>query len=179
MNSACVFNCNEATSMTQVNGSLEMIPLVDEKSMKTVMLFNENMRKHGVSRYMLFVLGSPTTPHGAAKKMVISPEIHVRKFIFGRKRCEKLTLISWINHKNQQLKVSRRHNQLESLVSTKVLSRPLRKYCLDLYSVHQIKRGAKFTETPFGSREKSTRPLRSRVGGKFLFPSKVGGNLGF
>ncbi|KAK8545595.1 hypothetical protein V6N12_026426 [Hibiscus sabdariffa] len=45
--SACVFNCNGATSMAQVNGSSEMVPLVDEKSVKTMMLFNESRRKLG------------------------------------------------------------------------------------------------------------------------------------
>ncbi|XVF30341.1 hypothetical protein REPUB_Repub16aG0048700 [Reevesia pubescens] len=41
-----VFNYNEATSRAQVNGSSEMVPLVEEKMMK-MMLFNESRRKLG------------------------------------------------------------------------------------------------------------------------------------
>ncbi|KAE8679044.1 putative N-terminal nucleophile aminohydrolases (Ntn hydrolases) superfamily protein [Hibiscus syriacus] len=45
--SAYVFNCNEATSTSQVNGSSEMVPLVDEKTVKMMTLFNESRRKLG------------------------------------------------------------------------------------------------------------------------------------
>ncbi|KAE8677333.1 putative N-terminal nucleophile aminohydrolases (Ntn hydrolases) superfamily protein [Hibiscus syriacus] len=45
--SAHVFNCNEATSMARVNGSSEMVPLVDEKAIKMMKLFNESRRKLG------------------------------------------------------------------------------------------------------------------------------------
>ncbi|XVF06952.1 hypothetical protein REPUB_Repub06bG0095600 [Reevesia pubescens] len=44
--SAYVFSYNEATSMSQVNGSSEMVPLVEEKMVK-MMLFNETRRKLG------------------------------------------------------------------------------------------------------------------------------------
>ncbi|KAE8706503.1 GDT1-like protein 3-like [Hibiscus syriacus] len=42
-----VFNCNEATSMAQVNGSSEMVPLVDREAIKMMKLFNESRRKLG------------------------------------------------------------------------------------------------------------------------------------
>ena len=41
--SAYFFNYNEATSMAQVNGSSEMVPLVKEKMVK-MMMFNETLR---------------------------------------------------------------------------------------------------------------------------------------
>ncbi|OMO72947.1 hypothetical protein COLO4_27388 [Corchorus olitorius] len=44
--SAFVFNSNEATSMAQVNGSSEMVPLVEERMVK-MMMFNESRRKLG------------------------------------------------------------------------------------------------------------------------------------
>ncbi|XVF41544.1 hypothetical protein PTKIN_Ptkin01aG0287900 [Pterospermum kingtungense] len=43
---ACFFHYNEATSIAQVNGSSEMVPLVDEKMVK-MMMFNESRRKLG------------------------------------------------------------------------------------------------------------------------------------
>ncbi|XWS42930.1 hypothetical protein CRYUN_Cryun16bG0056000 [Craigia yunnanensis] len=44
--SAYFFNYNEATSMAQVNGSSEMVPLMEEKMVK-MMMFNESRRKLG------------------------------------------------------------------------------------------------------------------------------------
>ncbi|XWS65137.1 hypothetical protein CRYUN_Cryun05aG0065300 [Craigia yunnanensis] len=44
--SAYVFNYNEATSMAQVNGSSELVPLVEENMVK-MMVFNESRRKLG------------------------------------------------------------------------------------------------------------------------------------
>ncbi|KAB2033583.1 hypothetical protein Goshw_018428 [Gossypium schwendimanii] len=42
--SSCFFNYNEATTMGQVNGSSEMVPIMEEKMVKMMMLFNESKR---------------------------------------------------------------------------------------------------------------------------------------
>ncbi|KAG4203268.1 Conotoxin protein [Gossypium arboreum] len=42
--SSCFFNYNEAATMGQVNGSSEMVPIMEEKMVKMLMLFNESKR---------------------------------------------------------------------------------------------------------------------------------------
>ncbi|KAG8501766.1 hypothetical protein CXB51_004734 [Gossypium anomalum] len=42
--SFCFFNYNEAATMGQVNGSSEMVPIMEEKMVKMMMLFNESKR---------------------------------------------------------------------------------------------------------------------------------------